>query len=313
MIISGYQKLRIRVFVWPLLLLLCWSVLLGACGFRNKPKPIREVELSDVRDFRVHLVENKAVSSWWLPSQDLIERHGPVQKYVIFTQRFRLGCVQCPPEDENTRSLTVEDERLHLDGLRAYYAFEIVPAPMLWRVRVGVQYETGAFLLAPWASFKAPVDIPQHTLQSDWVWLPGSKQAQGITSDKEPATKASGPPKQPNKKNGDPPTQFNKLRLFWEPRRDRLDRIIKLGQTPTEREVFFRVNLYAGKENEPWPLMPLNPTPFHGSQWIIHPGETFPVFPPEAKLKFMLRLVDQYGNEGPISNVFVADGWSFYP
>ena len=85
------------------------------------------------------------------------------------------------------------------------------------------------------------------------------------------------------------------LRLSWVVRRERDVRFVAAeGQVGT-RTLYYRVNIYRRAPGGEWPLVPVNPEPVAGSSLTLPAEETL------RAAEFALRLVDQAGNEGPLS------------
>jgi len=103
------------------------------------------------------------------------------------------------------------------------------------------------------------------------------------------------------------------LVLHWTPRRERIVRVISESGAMSERDLFFRTNIYVRETGKSWPGNPINATPLEKGQWIVTPGKTFPAYPPTAQLEFTLRLVDQNGNEGPLAEPLIISAARFYP
>lgn len=85
------------------------------------------------------------------------------------------------------------------------------------------------------------------------------------------------------------------VRLSWVVRRERDVRFVTAQGAVGTRTLYYRANLYRRDPGGDWPLSPINPQPIAAGSLIL---------PADAMLRtseFALRLVDQAGNEGPLS------------
>lgn len=86
-----------------------------------------------------------------------------------------------------------------------------------------------------------------------------------------------------------------RLRLSWAVRREREVRFVTAEGEVGTRVLYYRVNIYRRSPGGAWPLAPINAEPIAGGSLTL---------PADATLRlseFALRLVDQAGNEGPLS------------
>ena len=277
---------------WKILLpsaaIIGWMVTFAGCGLKTPPMPKTMQEATSSIGLQAHLVEGRLRASWWLaatnPTDSLQESAGRnALKYTtLIARQFPPGCPHCAPLKTMEWDIAPDDEKLRLEGLRAYYDFEIPPSPSLWRVQLVSRYSGGAKLASPVVELRAPANVPIHKIKSAW-------------------------------EKGDENAPYHTLRLFWEKRRERVVRVISAKSGQVERELHFRVNLYFRVDSAPWPLIPINTTPLEQSQWMVQPGKTFPVFPPGKVLQFSLRLVDQFGNQGPMAEPISVQTKDFTP
>ncbi len=86
------------------------------------------------------------------------------------------------------------------------------------------------------------------------------------------------------------------VRLYWPAYRDRIVHIITASGGQVESAVFFRTNVYMRNSPALFPMTPLNLVPVGDLQFLVplRGAANEPV-------EFTLRLVDQFGNEGPAS------------
>ena len=289
------KGLVVLQFCWWVVLITLWGFIVAGCGLKTPPAP----KMNDAQPIEIgfvtRLVDNQTVASWWIPSPTSTADRGGVKEFTLLAQSYPTSCPVCPAEFRQKWTLDPDDPKLHREGSRAYYVLEIPELVALWRVQFAITYRNGMVVRVPETELATPVYVPAHKIQGQWLTLPTIQL--GATAN--------------GKALGDTVVS-HQLRLFWADRRERVVRILSPKVAPTERELFFRVNLYVREPGAQWPFTPINITPLSRGQWIVNPGKTAPVYPKSAKLQYTLRLVDQWGNEGPAAPPFSIDAASFY-
>lgn len=257
---------HVRPPAGPLLAALALALLAGGCGYRTPPRPLSEV-IPPTADVRAWQRGDDVVVAWAAPDRARQGRYDGVTGYVLVIGIEPLLCPQCPPGEPRTVAVAGDDPALVAQGGTLYYH---LPWPAdAGRLRIQVRTRYG---LGPSPPGKAVVveragDIPPPELH--WRRVGGGG--------------ASAP-----------------LQFYWEARRERIVQIIGADGRPRERIVHYRANLYRRTPPQPWPPAPLNGRPLTETAWqVASLGASLPPTVPGED--YVLRYVDQFGNEGPPS------------
>ena len=236
------------------------AVAAGAgCGRKTAPRPMFEV-LPTPGGLRAWQREGRALVAWPVPAGNTAAAHGGVEGFELLIERLPRDCPSCPPEQAREVELPLASPELRVEGRRAHYGFDLPAGPALWRFRVAVRFDAGTTRPSPMVTLETPATVPAHGLS--WGRVPGrGKMPQAV-------------------------------RLYWRLRRERVVRVITGQGAMVEEERFYRANLYRRKPGQPWPLRPINVQPLETGQQILPR-------PRDGPAEFTLRLVDQFGNEGP--------------
>jgi hypothetical protein len=235
----------------------------AACGRKMPPQPILRAPPAAIRAWQR---EGEALVAWSMPGKGIEQRNGGLEGFELLIERLPARCPACPPLAARVASLAVGSAEWQVEGPLGFYRFPLPREPSLWRFRMATVYARGTTANSEVALLEAPADVPVHALAWEWADAEGSA------------------------------AKRNRVRLFWKARRERIVRILSEQGTMIERERFFRANLYRRGGGRPWPLAPLNARPFQARHAVLalEPGEgRAPVW------QFTIRLVDEFGNEGP--------------
>ncbi len=254
--------------------LLLIAVLWASCGLRTAPQPVSR-KLPTTLGLAVRQQERHAVVAWRMPAGELAEKFGGLNGFALIIARVPADCRACPPESVGRVALEMDSVALRVEAGRAYYRFPLPPGPTAWRIRVATQFGMGRTVFSRAALLEVISEVPRHGLA--WKFLYARKGAASSGS-REPSG----------------------VVLYWLPRRERMVRVITKSGVMVEREKQYRANLYRRSPDQPWPLTPLNPAPLQVRQWKMG-GRYVTGRARRESLEFALRLVDQFGNEGPKS------------
>jgi hypothetical protein len=232
----------------------------AGCGLRTGPQPLtRFVPAPSNLSLRVQ--DKQVLVSWSVPPPALISRYGAVEEYELELARLPLGCPECRPEWERSLELRPGGAPLMLEGGSAYYRFDPPPAPATWRARVRTRFRRASSPFSAPRLLEGLSAIPRHSLHAE-------------------------------------PLADGGVRLFWEPHRERIIQVLTTGGGQVERALDYRVNVYRRPVSQPWPETPLNGAPLTATQLLL--SQTAPdAMGAAGKVEYTLRLVDQFGNEGP--------------
>ena len=197
--------------------------------------------------------------------------YGELEGYSVWIEQLPLNCPSCPPDDSRELALPLhstssEHSSVVVGGL-VHYSFPLPTRPATWRIQVAAQYEAGQGKYSGPVYFDSPVALPAHKLN----WTPAKGEA------------ALGK---------------RLIRLYWQPRRERIVRTLTRDGFMVSRDVNFRVNLFRRIGDVPWPLRPLNIQPLETSQLALSISA-------DKAVEFQMRLVDRFGNEGKASPTVV--------
>lgn len=240
----------------------------AGCGRQGPPQPELSAPPVQVRAWQR---DGEALVSWRLPDKKQQERHGGLEGFRLLIERLPPRCFHCPPEDERLVRLRVDVPPLQVESRVAFYHFSLPVTPSLWRFRVATVYDDGTTPPSVGVLLEAPAEVPMPVLLWEWAEPPRA------------------------------PGEARRLRLHWEAHRERMVRVIGKEQTMVEQERLFRANLYRRREEEPWSLRPFNARPLEARQVVLALAQREPPAEEEEvpDWEFTLRLVDQFGNEGP--------------
>ncbi len=249
------------------------AVLLAAavagCGRKTAPRPVL---LAAAPLVKVWQRDRQAVVAWAMPSGAALLKFDGLAGYVLAWKRFPPLCFACDAVEEVELRLVAGHGIFRTEAGWAYYRMPLPEQPADWHFRVATRYGSGATPFSPVALLLGRVDIPAHTLA--WKLAPLARNAAGKGA------------------------IFRRVQLHWPLRRERIVHTVSKQGSPVEHEEFFRANLYRRIAGRPWPFWPMNQEPVEGPQRIVS-LPTGTRGNPAPRIEFFLRLVDQFGNEGP--------------
>lgn len=278
---------------WAWLCAVLMMAVLNGCGRSGPPKPLGAV-LPVPSGLVAWQRDGLALVAWRLPEaearnveqkeggskpageaggQDKIRLpFGALQGHTLRIERLPLNCPSCPPDDSRElalplHSMSREESGSVVLGPRVIYTFPLPAQAVTWRIWVAAQYEDGRGRFSNPVYFDSPVTMPEHRL--NWTAVDGS----GAIDERL-------------------------IRLYWQPRRERIVRTLTRDGAMVEQDLNFRVNLFRRMGDAPWPLRPLNIQPLKTNQLTLN-------VPVDEVVRFQMRLVDRFGNEGPASSVVV--------
>ena len=264
---------RLPVGWWALLALLLPVLAAGACGKRTAPLPIAGT-LPVPAGLKAWQREARVMVAWRVAPREQAERHDGLEGFELLVERLPLNCPACPPDERRELALPLHERKPEhrnsgngahmLEGGWAYFDFTPPPQPVTWRFRVAARFGAGTGRHSATVFLETPARVPAHRLM--WEQAGGGKPVEG----------------------------FRAVRLYWRPRRERIVRTITSERVMVKQDRFYRVNLYRRASGGAWPLRPLNVHPVETGQLVLRVADA------EA-VAFHLRLVDQFGNEGPPS------------
>lgn len=239
---------------------------LGACGRRTLPVPVGSL-LPVPGGLAAWQRESQALVSWRVPGVDSTGSQGGLEAFVLSIDRLPLNCRSCPADESRELALPLHEETesgsesLALEGGRAIYRFPLPAPAATWRIRVAARLGNGQGPFSAPVFLQTPASVPAHRLR--WAPAQDSSGARGI-------------------------------KLYWLPRRERVVRVLTRQGAMVAQDRFFRANLYRREGKASWPLRPFNIQPLRTGQLIVRA-------PGGRTVEFQMRLVDQFGNEGPAS------------
>ncbi|MBI4081995.1 MAG: hypothetical protein HY423_05230 [Candidatus Lambdaproteobacteria bacterium] len=237
---------------------------LPGCGLKTTPKPATLV-LPPTEGVTLRQQDREVLLAWRVPTSSSEARWGGLRGYIVRMERRRLYCPLCDPIATRTWRYARDDRALTEEAGLAYVRYAAGAPREMLRFQVSTLFGAGTGAPSQGVALESVADVPAHTLR--WQWLsPGSAGSRVA-------------------------------RLYWEPRREQIYRILSAEGRLVERERFYRANLYRRVPRSAWPMAPLNPAPLELLQFQATLGGAGA----PALVEFALRLVDQHGNEGPLS------------
>jgi hypothetical protein len=247
------------------------AALTGAgCGLRTNPQPLSN-RIPPPQDVRIWTRDTQVTVGWKNLPERLINRWEGLEHYRITLSRMPLGCIECRVLERRELSLPPDDKNVIRGQDRTIYQFTPSGPPSTWMAQVRVEYGKGTSPDSPPVTVDAVGNIPVETLRWERV-TPDT-----LGTDGRPG-----------------------IRLYWNVRRERIVRIVTPAGGQTSRDLMYRVNLYVRVPPNPWPPLPVNPMPVDGQFWI-GPEPVALADPMAQSVEYAMRLVDQSGNEGPVS------------
>ena len=240
---------------------------LPGCGRRTAPRPAGPA-FPPTGAVKVWQRENRILVSWLMPASPVVQRLGGLEGFEVRVERLPLDCFACGPDVVQRVRLAPDAPELQVEAGRAFYGFPLPAEPAAWRITVHTRFEAGSGAPSTVNLLEGIARVPAPALE--WSWVGGVGPPQG---------------------SGD-------VVLFWKPRRERILQVISVAGAVASREQFFRGNVYRRRPGEPWPFLPLNEKPLQERRWTVPAARIGPDQPPA---EFTLRLVDQFGNEGPVA------------
>jgi hypothetical protein len=271
-------------------LLAALGIGLSACGVQTPPRPASSL-LPPMENVQARRQPEGALLSWPAPDVELAQRYGGVTGFRLLVEDLPLLCGACPPTERRTVALRAGSEALEAQGGRIFHRMALSDDDALVRIRVVTEYGIGLGRPSRPVTLEALAKVPVEPLHWERVRYPPGAEPAGTAP---AATPGTSPPAGAAASAGG--TQA--VRLYWEPRRERVISVIQSDGQATERDEYYRGNLYRRVPPAPWPLAPLNVKPLAVPQLIL------PLFRSGqagrgATAEFTLRLVDHFGNEGP--------------
>lgn len=284
---------------WAWLCAVLMMAVLNGCGRSGPPKPLGTV-LPVPTGLVAWQRDGLALVAWRLPEEEArnVEQEegdseqadkageqdkirlpfGALQGHRLLIEQLPLNCPSCPPDDSRELALPLhsksgeesesgEESGSVVLGPRVIYTFPLPAQAVTWRVWVAARYEDGLGRFSNPVYFDSPVAVPEHRL--NWTAVDGS----GAIDERL-------------------------IRLYWQPRRERIVRTLTRDGAMVEQDLNFRVNLFRRMGDAPWPLRPLNIQPLKTNQLTLS-------VPVDEVVRFQMRLVDRFGNEGPASPAMV--------
>ena len=240
---------------------------LAGCGRRTAPHPAGP-SFPPTGAVKVWQREGRILVAWLMPASPVVQRLGGLDGFEVRVERLPLDCFACGPDSVQRVRLAPDAPELHVEAGRVFYGFPLPAEPAVWRITVRTRFEAGSGAPSTVKVLEGIARVPAPELE--WSW------AEGAT---------------PSQASGD-------VVLFWKQRRERIVQVISEGGVVANREQFFRANVYRRRSGEPWPFLPLNEEPLRVRRWTVPAARIGPDQPP---VEFTLRLVDQFGNEGPVA------------
>ena len=240
---------------------------LPGCGRRTDPQPAART-FPPTGAVKVWQRENRILVSWLMPASPVVQRLGGLEEFEVRVERLPLDCFACGPDSVQRVRLAPDAPGLRVEAGRVFYEFPLPAEPAAWRITVLTRFEAGSGAPSTVKLLEGIARVPAPELE--WGWAEGAA---------------------PSQPSGD-------VVLFWKPRRERIVHVISAGGAVANREQFFRANVYQRRTGERWPFLPLNKQPLRVRRWTVPAARIGPDQPP---VEFTLRLVDQFGNEGPVA------------
>ena len=255
-------------------------VIVAGCGRRTSPRPLENF-LPGVSRLMARQQGERILISWRGPSAQKSDRFSGLRGYVLHVEEFAFACgpatVRCASAATHEMDLPLGAPGLVWEAGRTYYYYTPSSNRDAWRFRVSARLGDGMSLEASTGLVRGLNAIPVHTVRWEWAAAPI------VVEDEAPAP-------------------IPAVRLFWEPRRESIVRVMSDGGPPVERERFYRANVYRRRSGQAWPMKPINKDPVSKPFWIdrvFKAGDEELPGTPMMELEYTLRLVDQFGGEGP--------------
>ena len=238
------------------------------CGLKAPPRPLSEV-LPPTAGLRAWQREASVMVSWQLPDAGRQQRYGGLRGFVLTVQSQPLLCLECPAGSPQEVQIPADAPALQRQGASLFYALPLAADAGRIAVSLRTRFGLGLGPQAGPVVVERAGAIPLPDLA--WRWS-GSGEGSGARS----------------------------VQFYWETRQERLVQVIGEDGQPRERAQSYRANLYRRVLPGLWPPEPLNGQPLQAASWIVPPLQA--EFPPNATAEaYVLRYVDQFGNEGPAS------------
>ncbi len=255
-------------------------VIVAGCGRRTSPRPLENF-LPGVSQLKARQQGERVLISWRGPSAQQSDPFSGLRGYVLHVDEFAFACgpatVRCASAATHEMDLPVGAPALVREAGRTYYYYTPSSNRDAWRFRVSARLGDGVSLEASTGLMRGLNAIPVHTVRWEWAAPPI------VVEDEAPAP-------------------IPAVRLFWEPRRESIVRVMSGGGPPVERERFYRANVYRRRPGQAWPMEPVNKNPVTKPFWIdrvSQAGDEELPGAPTSILQYTLRLVDRFGGEGP--------------
>ncbi len=236
-----------------------------ACGLKTAPRPVSEV-LPPTTGVRAWQREESVVVTWQMPDASQQERFGGLLGFELVLQARPRLCLDCPLPAPVRQRLPLRAPGLLRQGAVLFYTVSL--AAQTGRVSLQVRTRFGLGLGPPGTLVQVERADEMPVPALSWRWAGGGEA--GIA---------------------------RSVQFSWQTPRERIVQAIGTDGQPHERALYYRVNLYRRVPPESWPALPLNGQPLVEQQWIVPPLQA--EFPPDATGEaYVLRFVDQHGNEG---------------
>ena len=241
---------------------ICIAVgVLSACGFRTNPIPATET-IPVTADQRARFRDDSILISWKVPEPGLVSLRGEVKSYEVILRELPLACIDCPPVSTRHVVLTSGNPYLTLENPTLYYPWKPAGPPAQWLVQVQTHFQSGDSLLGTALLVAEPNETPAPPLSFE------------------------------------PIKSSLQVRLFWQPRQERVVHVFTSAGGHYDSPVYYRANVYRRLPPAPWPFTPLNPAPLDALEYLVQPPSSRARGGPDVS-EYTIRLVDEFGNEGP--------------
>lgn len=287
---------RHQTWVWLLLTVVIGTMLIS-CGRRTRPVPKGRV-LPKTLNFKVRVRPEGALLSWLDRSLEPVELHGGELGFRLLVELISPRCLECEPVQNEELQLTEQQLRREFGQI-----FTLLPTrheDVLYRVSIVTRFGRGENLPSPPLRFHPLVSLPAHQLHWEFP------ESAGFNDSPTAIARA-----------GERPSQIpgaTAVRLYWLRRSEGRFAVLGGAGPPVWRTRYFKANLYRRiippsvqppESPAGWSYIPLNSKPISANfMEVPHPPKLGlnVQFSAGSRVEYQIRLVDQFGNEGPPSN-----------
>ena len=251
-------------------------IFFSACGRKTPPRPIT---LEAAFGQLAIIQRGNHMQLSWVMHQSLPSERGPRQ-FQIEESQLNPQCLQCPPEVVAVFTWPFPSKNFFFEGRQVRVLLPLRKDLNVHNYKITYQDALGNALNPPQGiNFTSYVEFPPlPTLQ--WKFLPEGTRPQ----------LQSLPAKIPSETEN-----IRLLRLSWERQQETVEFYFSNQGGMTQRDRFYRVNIYKTALGEPWPQNPINAQPVAATFYIDSQLKT------EHAFDYQIRWVDSRGNESPPS------------